>query len=299
VSVWDAVTGERVSSFPHSHGSVRGLLFAEDNKLVLVPSPNEGVIEIFELSSRKSLRTLKLPDPQIQSLAGGLPVVVLSPDSSKVAAVGRSHDPANTSDPHPSGTLTVWEVRSGKRLWSVDGTRARTLAFTGDGRLLAATGHRAVAVPPAPGNSGGTRFDECHLTAWNATTGRQHSRIDRNYSTPDRLLAKPGGSTCLILEGGTGRWVDVDKAALGRQVFPPLPQIQLAPSLSSDGRNLHLTTRGAGPGNVLMVIDLATSRPIRTMKLSPLALMGIPPVISPSSDRVLLAGRDGIRIDGF
>jgi WD40 repeat protein len=299
VAVWDAASGEHRRTIQHDHPSARGLLFADDNKLLLVAGQAEAAITVFEVQTGKKLRTLKLTDPQIATLDGGIPIVMVSPDSSKVAAVGRSHDLSNTADGFPPGKVWVWDLQSGRMLWSVDGTRARTLAFTGDGKWVAVTGYRPVAVPPTGGNSGGTRYEDCHLTTWEAESGKLHSRLDLGHSTPRRILPKPGTAACLLIDIRGLRWVDVDRAIPGRTVQVPLPPIQQDPALSPDGQSLQFLTAAPRGGHAAAVINLSTGRTVRSLALPIVPILPFRPTISPKGDRVLSAGTDGLRIDPF
>ena len=107
-----------------AHGMFGLILgMAADGSAIATRAPGEGAsrVLIIELPSQKTVATLNWPE--------GMAVAGFSPDGTRVAAGSRD------------GGLEVWDIQSGRRLYSVRGdgdSNARPqLAYNPDGKLLA------------------------------------------------------------------------------------------------------------------------------------------------------------------
>jgi WD40 repeat protein len=107
-------------------------LFLANSKLLAVRWPAEQKIELFEVSSGKLLRTLKLPGakdfPNKTSIFMGRDVMYFSPDGVLVAA------------PASANTMAFWNIATGERVGDLlmpNANWIQSAAFSADGRCFA------------------------------------------------------------------------------------------------------------------------------------------------------------------
>jgi WD40 repeat protein len=124
-----------VRSLPAHHGPVLSLSFSPDNRW-LASADNDGLVRIWEVTTRRLIRTL---DRQPHAITG----LAFSPQDSQILASVSADD----------GAVKIWNLTTGIPLHTFP-EAGWQIAFSPDGRRLAA------AVP-------------AHLSIWDVTTGVQ------------------------------------------------------------------------------------------------------------------------------
>ncbi len=117
VRLWDAATGEPCATLPHP-SFVLGLAFGPDGAWLVTGCRLDGRLRIWDVATARLRREIPLPDIYFVSLA-------LSPDGTRVATM---------SSDYKKRRLSVFDIASGKALFSTDGS---PLAYSPDGRWLA------------------------------------------------------------------------------------------------------------------------------------------------------------------
>jgi WD40 repeat protein len=117
VRLWDAATGEPCATLPHP-SFVLGLAFGPDGTWLVTGCRLDGRLRIWDVATARVRRVIPLPDMDFHSLAA-------SPDGTRVATM---------STDLKKHRLTVFDIASGKSLFSTDGS---CLAYSPDGRWLA------------------------------------------------------------------------------------------------------------------------------------------------------------------
>ena len=177
VKLWNALTGEFVAALPVSveHGGVLNLAFSPDGKLLagavgaLGSSEPPGVVAVWDLAARRTLRTLRGHTARITALA-------FSPDGKTLASGGEDRsvrfwdvaDGVETGriEKNPGWVRSVIFTAGGNclvigsgntlRLWDVQGNRERTalepdgfwvhaVSLSPDGRMVASAGSTVAA----------------------------------------------------------------------------------------------------------------------------------------------------------
>jgi WD40 repeat protein len=118
VRVWDAATGEPVAVLPHPN-FVWGLAFGPDGSWLVTGCHEDDQLRIWDVATARVRQ--KIPRPKGECLW-----LTVRPDGTRVASADDHAD-------HP-GRLTVFEVASGKTLFS---TQGMVLAYSPCGRWLA------------------------------------------------------------------------------------------------------------------------------------------------------------------
>ncbi|HWQ53171.1 MAG TPA: WD40 repeat domain-containing protein, partial [Bryobacteraceae bacterium] len=143
ILLWDAATGAEVLRLgTHDLMNSGPLAFTPDGRQ-LVASAGIGLLRIYDLTTRRTVRDLPLP--------GSIGALAFSPDGRILVAGSRSplrlrqgggDGPPFEVVPGQPATIAAWELAGGRRLFSVPaGAWVAALAFTKDGKgLLAAAG---------------------------------------------------------------------------------------------------------------------------------------------------------------
>jgi WD40 repeat protein/serine/threonine protein kinase/tetratricopeptide (TPR) repeat protein len=203
ISIWDAVTGSRVSTLKAQ--SLRGLALSL-NAQYLASGSDDGTVNIWEVTAGQERLTLK-----------GQAVWVFSPDGQRLAS--GSYD----------GTVIVWHIGGGRETLNLKGHNAKvwSLAFTPDGQRLAsasedetikvwdvATGHLvltlnghrgpvwSVAFSPDGKRLASWSFDRT-VKVWDAVVGSETTTLGA-YSPLSNLEFSPDGQQLLGSEPQSG-----------------------------------------------------------------------------------------------
>jgi WD40 repeat protein len=124
VILWDAASGRRLRTLGGHHSWVLSLAFAPDGK-TLAAGTSEYTIVLWDVESGRRLHSLKTAFKDVMHLAfggGGRVLVAASTD----------------------GRVTAWDTDTWLRIREFDTIRARSLAFSPDGALMAMGGLRQI-----------------------------------------------------------------------------------------------------------------------------------------------------------
>jgi WD40 repeat protein len=174
-----------------------------DAKRVAIVGAGGKTIRVTDIATAKELRRIPADGREFSRLT-------LSPDGSLLvgASIKSVPSPARILRREFLGaddTLRVWDVNSGKELWSRSNALSRDVAFSPDGKWIASSGHEPVPEYQNPS-------PEVHF--WEAATGREiwvgqkHTRWVMAFAfSPDcRTLATGGEDSDVCLwETATGK----------------------------------------------------------------------------------------------
>jgi WD40 repeat protein len=198
IRLWDVWTGKERATLEGHTDWVRCLAFSADGK-TLVSGGKDSSIRLWDTQSGKELSTLKTKRDLVDAVA-------LSPDGKTWAAT------TSTSNTSPSKGMVLLDAETGKVLWTVEGKRWWRLAFSPDGKTLAAL-------------SDG-------VTLWDVQTGEVRATCGGaaclDFSPDSRTLAT-GGDPIRLWDVPTGK----EQAA-----FPGQKEETTSLAFSPDGRTL-------------------------------------------------------------
>jgi WD40 repeat protein len=162
--IWDLAARRIRNILKRENGYVMAVAFSADGRW-LASGSSYGVLRTWEVSNGK-------PGRAIEAHAATVEAIAISPDSRSLASVSRD------------GTTKIWEIDSGKLLLAEAQRHPHGVAYSPDGRRMAA-------------NSAG------EVVLWNLATGKRERSILTNatqpyistvtYSPDSRWLATGGG----------------------------------------------------------------------------------------------------------
>jgi WD40 repeat protein len=187
-----AATGVEVAQrqFPRDFGTLA--LSPDGSTLAISTGPNSHKLYFWKWAANEEPREVKVPWYAVRRMS-------FSPDGTLLAAL-----------PDDGGALRVWEVATGKLLHQLDPPRAERhsfgfgVAFSPDGKTLAATGHRN----DAPG--------VIHL--WDVPSGQYREELPGAggwlaFSPDSKLLAATGAGDVRVWDLATHKEVAANDAA--------------------------------------------------------------------------------------
>jgi WD40 repeat protein len=231
VRLRDVATGRELLNLCGHRAAVFDLAFEGDARLVTTSA--DGTIMRWDLETGSEAMTLSGDD--VESFSP-----VFRPDDQRLA----------TTD--VGGVIRVWDGQTGQELLWINGYSSNALAFSPDGKTLAAVSQRAV----------------CLL---DATTGRRILTASGHRSAPNSVAFSPDGRSLASvsngLEVGTAGEVKVWDAASGKEVLSIPGHILerktvCAVAFSPDGRRLVT----AGGDSAVQVYDVATRQRIHRLE---------------------------------
>jgi WD40 repeat protein len=198
----------RLGTVRWRHGGAVFFVGLADGGKQLVTASQDGWLHVWDAGTGKELRRFgkvvgrrQVADPARESVFyfGTAAAVALSADGRVLATLGNF----DATLVHPPYEIRVWEVASGKLLWSMPWRGPNTgLAFTPDGKTLVAQGWEA-------------------LLQWDTDTGKecQHlppaaaSGMGRSSSEAHQFLFSPDGKTLagVVVDNEVGTIVSVVK----------------------------------------------------------------------------------------
>jgi RNA polymerase sigma factor (sigma-70 family) len=164
IRLWDISRGREVGALPGGSESAMSLAFSPDGKS-LAAGTIYNTISLWDLTSRKRIRTLKGDEKNDGMAFGHFSSIAFAPDGKTFASSG--HD----------GIVRLWEAASGKELRRLpmkdhpeDFVTSESVAFSPDGKTLAASAR------------GGSDCSKVRL--WNVTTGKPLTRLNVHLNDP-------------------------------------------------------------------------------------------------------------------
>ncbi|MFR9768535.1 pentapeptide repeat-containing protein [Nocardia sp. SC052] len=184
IRIWDADTGEPLSTFRIPFGKVSSVTWSPDGTRILT-GDSEGTARIWD------------------SGTGSL-LLVLTPHAGSVSAVAWAPDGARILTGDSKGAIQVWNARNGAKLPAPanrQGSRVQALAWSPDGKRF------------LTGNLEGT------ARTWNADDGAPLLTLTRNIGSISAVAWSPDGRQ--LLTGGSNSVVRLWDADSGVQLRTP------------------------------------------------------------------------------
>ena len=211
-AIFAATDRQRVSSGSSSDGAARGTPGAVHTQLPMRPF-NGGVLITALLASLSTAAPHQVPVSEQPTM------VVQTGHVGRINVAAFSNDSRLIATGDHRGSISVWEVKSGRQLWIVaghsDGIMA--LAFSPDGRWLASSSGFV------------SSFD---VRIWDLETGHDRLRLGGHkglvlnlaFSPDSRHLATAGDTVCIwdLMRAEYGSWL-CPRACRGVRPSPTVP----------------------------------------------------------------------------
>jgi WD40 repeat protein len=243
VVLWRTADGRREADLGAHGATVNWMQFSEDGKTLASASGTSGLLKVWSIPDGALRHSLQLKEPIIaSSTLGSQLVCALSPDGKRLAAAGAVVKPVGISQTSEAATLMVWDLTTGRVLWTLPHCGVGTLAFTPDGQTLLAYS-RTVVWEEIRGFHSARIADE-RLMSWNASDGATNFMSPIPGMNPSHLIVSPKANAVLALSGDRNTWYDLKTGSVARE-----QPIQLR-------RSLHVATMNREEDH-LLVIDFS------------------------------------------
>jgi WD40 repeat protein len=328
LKIWDAATGQEVGTLRGHSQLLFGVAYSPDGSRIASAAGQE-LRGVYNLSRPGEAKLWDATNPQESLVLAGhreaVYRVAFSPDSRRLASTSgfyrygeRGFLPSAKGQRLPAGELTVWDPASGRECLTLRGKRPAFygVAFSPDGKLLAATGGRDTGdttyvwgaatgreVFSRPDKGCGVAFsrDGRHLascrTVWEVPSGRPLLSFGRGNPQAAAVAFSPDGKRLLTVErhaaptiwdATTGRELVTLRGIVG-EVWDA--------AFSPDGK--HIATAGGdwatfAPGEVRLW-DAANGAPVRTLRGHAYQVWCV--AFSPDGKRLASAAGEWDRVD--
>ena len=193
VVLWNAATGKiRATLKRKGKDRLDWLTFSGDGKVLVAVDTGSGIAFVWDMRSGRLVRSFPLGG-KIFGFAGHARIS-LGGKGRILATVGERIETIQGKDIQLSGTLAVWDLRTGRPKWKKGKSNVRTLAVSPDGKTLVTT----TATPAnfkisAEGSSWEHR--DPHLRLLAASSGKEGKGAALTGAGPQRLAVSPDGKT--------------------------------------------------------------------------------------------------------
>jgi WD40 repeat protein len=235
--LWDCKSGAELRRFEGAKDIWWTLAFSPDGKILASASLRRQAVHLWNTATGRELRGLG-DGPGLRS------TVVFSPDGKTVATA---------SSGEKNKAVRLWDVATGKEVRQFQSELGSySLAFSPDGKILAAGGH------PEPGKPSTT--SPIHL--WDVSTGREIHRLPGHVFTVTSLAFSADGKR--LVSGSSSSVMKIWDVATGKEAVPLAEHESwvTAVAFSPDGR--HLAT-GSYDGTIRLW-NPATGRQVRVLE---------------------------------
>jgi RNA polymerase sigma factor (sigma-70 family) len=240
VRVWEVKSGKVVRDIKGQLGEFGCLAFSPDGKRLVLPSPAEGSIRVWDLAAGK----------QGQLLQGRLPVrhlfaLAFAPDGKLLASKEANR------------VIRLWDLSTGKELRPLQGPfdpsgagevvgghtpgLASGLVFSADGKVLFSGSSKSL------------------VRRWDVATGQELTSVGHTEGIQAAVVAPDGRTVTTQAADGLRQWDRVSGKEIQRLL---LPQGAALATLSPDGRVLAFIV-----DHSVRLWDLATRREVRRWRL--------------------------------
>jgi len=240
IVLWRTEGGRREAVLGDHSATVNWMQFSDDSNTLVTGSGTSGVLKVWSITDRSLKHTFQLPEPLIaSSTLGSQLVCALSPDGKRLAAAGAVVKPVGISQTSEVATLMVWDLTTGKVLWTLPHCGVGTLAFTPDGQTLLAYTRNIIWEELRGFHS--ARIADERLMSWNASTGTTHFMSPIPGMNPSHLVVSSKAGAVLALSGDRNTWYDLKTGSVSRE-----QPIQLR-------RSLHVATINRDEDQLLVI----------------------------------------------
>jgi WD40 repeat protein len=249
VKVWEVENGKEVLTIKVVMNYVNGVAFTPDGKqIATAASGNDGPVKVWDAATGKLLQAFKAEGENVWSRT-----VAFSPDGKLIAA-------------DYSTIVKVWEVESGKLVWSLVGHSGNVsgLAFSPDGKRIVSSGGR-------PSVSG-------EIKVWNVETGSEMLALKGHRKQINTVAFSPDGQ--LIASSAADHFIKLWNAEKGTEIgtINGGPNAWLTTvAFSPDGQ--RIVSPGPGAAQVWSV-DQAKPIPAQTEEAKKNATPNNPPRVA-------------------